>query len=240
MKKLGMALVCGLVLGTSISAQVRTEIATSLTNNATSRVTRTRIVKAATAPAKAEAALPLAKSVASTADQASTQTYRVGVGDVLDIQIADSPSTKSTLYTVTAEGLVDYPLVSGTVPVVGVTTQVVAARLKANIKVLNNPEVQVSVRDYTSHTVRVIGFVGSPGEKVLRREAVPLYVVLSQSLPLAEAASVTITRKGTPPIEVDLHDPSAANHLIVAGDLIKVSDRSLAKSMVAATVLQKY
>jgi hypothetical protein len=71
----------------------------------------------------------------------------------------------------------------------------------------------------------------------LRREAVPLYVVLSQSLPLQDAASITIIRKGTSPIEVDLNDPCAANLLVVTGDVIKVSDRSLLKSNPSLSVL---
>jgi protein involved in polysaccharide export with SLBB domain len=257
MKKLGIALIGGLVLSTGISAQVRSGMAANLVaNNVHPNGTRPRIVSAS---AKTEDAAPVAKtsetkarpaanpsqttaslmtkSVAAANEQALTQTYRVGVGDVLDIQLPNSLNTRSTLYTVSFDGLVDYPLAAGAVPVVGVTTEVIAARLKANIKVLNNPDVKVSVRDYASHTVKVIGFVASPGEKVLRREAVPLYVVLAQATPLADAASVTITRKGSPSIALDLNDPNANNQLIIAGDLIKVSDRNLARSNPSVSVL---
>jgi hypothetical protein len=255
MKKLGIALIGGLALSTSISAQVRPGMTANLVaNNVQPNGTRPRIVGSESAPGKTEDAAPvtktgeakarpaaspgqttaslLIKSVAAANEQAMTQTYRVGVGDVLDIQLPDSLNTRSTLYTVSPDGLVDYPLAACAIPAVGATTEVIAARLKANIKVLNNPDVKVSVRDYVSHTVKIIGFVGSPGDRVLRREAVPLYVVLSQSLPLADAASVTITRKGSPPIALDLNDPNANNQLIVAGDLIKVSDRSLASTTI--------
>src|SRR6266496_285132 len=44
-----------------------------------------------------------------------TQSYRVGVGDVLDIQLPASPTTESTLFTVLPGGLLDYPLVGNPV-----------------------------------------------------------------------------------------------------------------------------
>lgn len=152
----------------------------------------------------------------------STQIYRVGVGDILDIQIPDSLNTRSTLYTITADGLLDYPLAGRAFPVSGLTTEAIAARLKAAIKVLNNPPIIVKVRDYASHTVNVIGFVSLPGAKVLRREAVPLYVVLAEAMPLSEAGSVAVVRNGQEAFVANLRDTNAASQLVISGDVIKV------------------
>jgi len=154
---------------------------------------------------------------------ALTQTYRVGVGDILDIQLPDSLSTKSTLYTVLEGGLLDYPLAQGPLLIGGLTTEAIAARLRTSIKVLDNPSVSVKVRDYASHAVNVIGFVGIPGAKLLRREAVPLYVVLSEAMPMSDATSATLIRAGRSGEVVDLRDTNAMSQLVVAGDVIKVS-----------------
>jgi protein involved in polysaccharide export with SLBB domain len=154
--------------------------------------------------------------------------YRVGVGDILDIQIQDSMSTRSTLYTVLEGGVLDYPLASASLPVAGLTTEAIAERLSSSIKVLNNPPVTVKVRDFASHTVSVIGFVGLPGTKVLRREAVPMYVILSESMPLVEATTATVMRDGKTAFVVNLKDSNALNQLLQDGDLIRVSGNATA------------
>jgi protein involved in polysaccharide export with SLBB domain len=156
----------------------------------------------------------------------STQVYKLGVGDVLDIQLPGSPNENSTLFTVLEGGLVDYPLASKPVAVGGLTTAEAAAHLRASIKVLENPVVVVKVRDYASHRVSINGFVAAPGVKALRREAVPLYVVLSEALVLPEAAMVTIVRKGQAAIAVKLADTNASSTLVTAGDVIRVSTES--------------
>jgi protein involved in polysaccharide export with SLBB domain len=154
---------------------------------------------------------------------ALTQLYRVGVGDILDIQISENPGRSSTLFTVQDGGMLDYPLAGGAVAVSGMTTAEVARVLKQQIKYFSNPTVLVKVRDYSSHSVTINGFVVSPGQKILRREAVPLYVVLSEAMPLPEASQAVIIRKGRAPIVIKLADTKSASTLVVAGDLIRVS-----------------
>lgn len=153
----------------------------------------------------------------------SSQIYRVGVRDVLDIQLADNPSRNSTLFTVLDDGALEYPLAGNPIVVDGMTTAEIAALLRQRIKIFDNPSVVVSVRDYASHTVNISGFVAAPGTKVLRREAVPLYTLLAEALILPEAARATITRQGRAPIVVDLKDTTLSATLVVPGDVIKVS-----------------
>lgn len=174
---------------------------------------------------------PAASAItAPTTSTAPTQTYRVGIGDILDIQLPDSISTRSTLYTVTAGGFLDYPLVGAPLQIAGLTTDAIAQRLRASIKVLDNPQINVKVRDYASHTVNVIGFVSLPGSKVLRREAVPLYVVIAEAMPLGEATNVTVVRNGRDIATVNLRDQNAMNQLVVANDTLKVSGGSVSAS----------
>lgn len=157
-----------------------------------------------------------------------TQVYRVGSGDVLDIQIAAASSGRSTLFTVLEDGALEYPLAGDPIIVGGLTTNEIAALLRQRIKIFDNPIVTVGVRDYASHAVSVSGFVAAPGTKTLRREAVPLYTMLAEALILPEAARATITREGVAPIVVDLKDPKSAATLIVPGDAIKVSGQPAA------------
>ncbi len=154
---------------------------------------------------------------------APTQVYRVGVRDVLDIQLDQLASKSSTLFTVLPGGMLEYPLAGGPFPVSGMTTSEIAALLRQRIKIFDNPNVAVTVRDYASHAVTVSGFVAAPGTKLLRREAVPLYTVLAEALILPEAARATITRQGRYPLVIDLKDASLSATLVIPGDTIRVS-----------------
>ena len=165
-------------------------------------------------------AAPNTNTAASTAP---TQVYRIGVRDVLDIQLVGHSGKDSTLFTVVEGGVLEYPLAGGPIAAVGMTTSEVAALLRQRIKILENPNVAVKVRDYASHPVTITGFVAAPGVKNLRREAVPLYTLLAEALIIPEAARATITRQGRNPIVVDLKDSNLASTLVLPGDVIKVS-----------------
>jgi polysaccharide export outer membrane protein len=180
-----------------------------------------RLRRTETVAAESDSAKKIPAKVSVTA--ASTQIYRVGPGDVLDIQLADYPSRNSTLFTVLPDGVLEYPLAGSPFVVGGMTTVEIAALLKQRIKIFENPKVKVDVRDYASHAVTIVGFVSAPGTKILRREAVPLYTMLAEALVLPEAARATITRPGAPPIVVDLKDPRLSATLVVPGDGIKVT-----------------
>ena len=158
-----------------------------------------------------------------TSAATSTQVYRVGPGDVLDIQLTDNPGRNSTLFTVLDDGVLEYPLAGNPVVVGGMTTPEIASLLRQRIKIFDNPQVKVDVRDYASHAVTISGFVAAPGTKILRREAMPLYTVLAEALVLPEAARATIAREGVAPIVVDLKDPNLSATLVVPGDVIKVT-----------------
>ena len=161
-------------------------------------------------------------SSAATSPNALHQIYRVGIGDVLDVKLPDMPTAKSTLFTVLDGGLLDYPLSSAPVRVAGLTAEEIAEQLRVRIKVLDNPRVVVKVRDYSSHSVIVTGFVLDPGARFLRREAAPLYAVLAEAQPRPEAVRVTITRSGAAVINIELKDQNSMGTLVLPGDMIKV------------------
>jgi polysaccharide export outer membrane protein len=156
-----------------------------------------------------------------------TSVYRVGVGDVLDIRLLnDKDPRQSTLYTVLAGGALEYPLLHDPVTVAGMTTDELAAQLIAELRhrgVFQHPQVRVSVREYASHAVLVSGLAGDPGTKILRREAIPLYVVVAEAQPKPEAGrAVVISHATGKATSVDLGDAAGLNTLVQAGDVVNL------------------
>ncbi|HJT67934.1 MAG TPA: polysaccharide biosynthesis/export family protein [Pyrinomonadaceae bacterium] len=157
-----------------------------------------------------------------------TEIYRVGVGDVLDIRLLNSPNNRSTLFTVMPGGAIDLPVAGGAIPVSGQTTDEIQARIAKELKrraVDDKAQVSVGVRQYVSHSVMVTGLVVNPGTRFLRREAVPLYVVLSEAQLRNDAGRVVIMRDGTNGDPLELSDPQTLNVTVQSGDLITVSNK---------------
>src|SRR5215212_2695274 len=160
---------------------------------------------------------------AAAKESALTKIYRVGPNDVLDIRINDNAS-ESTLFTITASGLLEHPMLGEPLPAGGLTTDEISSRFENELKrraLLDKPKVSVGVRDYASHTILVSGLVKDSGTKILRREAIPLYVVVADAQPLPEAARVTVLRnESNQTFDVELADSSEMNLLVRPGDVI--------------------
>jgi protein involved in polysaccharide export with SLBB domain len=160
----------------------------------------------------------------AAADELSlTKTYRVGPGDVLDVRLKETES-QSTLFTVNASGLLEYPLLTDAMHVSGLTAEEISRSIETELRrqqLAANPKVIVGVRDYASHTILVSGLVKDPGTKILRREAIPLYVVVADAQPLPEAAKVTVIRnESKQTFEIELTQAQDMNILIRSGDVI--------------------
>jgi polysaccharide export outer membrane protein len=175
-------------------------------------------------PATEKAPEPSAEvNAAANEELALTKIYRVGPNDVLDIRINDSAS-QSTLFTITASGLLEHPMLAEPLAVAGLTVEEIGAKLESELKrraLLDNPKVAVGVRDYASHTILVSGLVKDSGTKILRREAIPLYVVVADAQPLPEAARATVLRnESNQTFEIDLAQASEMSLLVRPGDVI--------------------
>jgi polysaccharide export outer membrane protein len=183
-----------------------------------------------TTPAKDEPTAAAGETIAASSEPPATSLYRIGVGDVLDIRLLNAPTSRSTLFTVMSGGLIEYPLVGGSFTVAGLTTDEIGARLSAELKrrgLDGNSQVVVGVRDYTSHAVIVSGLVNYPGTKVLRREAVPLYVIVAEAQLRPDASRAVIMRSSESIPINDLTDPMSLNVLVKPGDVITISARQL-------------
>lgn len=159
----------------------------------------------------------------SNDDTALTRIYRIGPNDVLDVRVVDSATAESTLFTVTPAGLLEHPLLPEAMHVGGLTVEEVTTRIQSDLKrrALDSTKVTVGIRDYASHTILVSGLVKDSGTKILRREAIPLYVVVADAQPLPEAARVTVMRNESNQLfDIELTEVSEMNLLVRPGDVV--------------------
>lgn len=187
----------------------------------------TRVAMNATpASSVKEAGSPVVSTLPSTEELRLTKIYRVGPNDVLDVRLNTS-GQESTLYTVTPTGLLEHPLLTEPMPVAGLTVEEIASKFEEDLRkraIIEDPKANIGVRDYASHALLVSGHVKEGGTKYLRREAIPLYVVVADAQPLPEAAKVTVVRNDLQQIfEIDLNQATEMNFLVRSGDVITLS-----------------
>jgi polysaccharide biosynthesis/export protein len=89
--------------------------------------------------------------------------YRVGPNDLIDIEVFEMDNLKRTV-RVNAAGAISLPLI-GQVPVAGLTSQEVEERIAARYseKYLQNPQVSVFIKEFTSERITIEGAVAHPG-----------------------------------------------------------------------------
>ncbi len=157
---------------------------------------------------------------ANTSAMSPTEIYKVGIGDILFINIQNSPKS-STYYTVLNDGTLDFPLAGEMFAVSGMLTEEIEDLLKEKIKLYENPQVSVKVREYASHSISVLGLVERAGEKKIQREAVPLFVVRAEAIVSPKATQANIRRAGANSELIDLSDPKSENVLVFPGDIVE-------------------
>ena len=164
-----------------------------------------------------------------TADEGLTKIYRVGPGDVLDVRLTDGVPAQSTLFTVSAAGFLEHAELSTPIRSAGLTVDDIAARIEEDLKQrssIKNPRVSVAVEEYISHTILVSGLVKEPGTKSLKREGIPLFVVIADAQPLPEAGRVSVQRNASnESFLIDLSETSALKMLVRPGDVVSLLER---------------
>lgn len=178
---------------------------------------------------------------ASEANVSPAEIYKIGIGDILFIGLQNAPSKETNYFTVLQDGTIDYPLAGEMVSVTGLTTEETEDLLKEKIKLYENPQVSVKVREYNSHAYTVLGMVEKSGEKFLQREAVPLFVVRAEAMVEPKADRAIIKRKNSDEQTVDLKEQKSAETLVFPGDIVEfVAGESTKTSEKAAETAQFY
>lgn len=181
----------------------------------------------------AQKTLDIAKK-ASTVAAMPTEIYKVGTGDVLFINIQNAPAKTANYFTVLTDGTIDYPLAGAAVSVVGMTTDDIEELLAEKIKLYENPQVSVKMREYSSHVINVLGLVEKAGEKYLQREAIPLYVIRAEAVVQSKANGITIKRANSTTEKIDMKDPKYEEILVFPGDIVEFTSTTEADSTTAS------
>ncbi len=151
-----------------------------------------------------------------------TENYVVGPGDILLVSMQNDAKA-STYYTVLSDGTIDYPLAGEMVAVSGLTTDEIEEVLASKIKIYENPEVSVKVREFNSHRVTVSGLVENSGERPIQREAVPLFVIRADAVVDPKADSVSVRRANGKSEQYLLKGSDWETILVASGDIVEFS-----------------
>lgn len=176
-------------------------------------------------------------SFSLSAAEKDKQEYLLGAGDVIKINIYSNPDL-ATEARVTVGGAITFPLL-GEVKVAGdsvATAEKKIAKLLERGGYLKDPQVNISVVQYQSQSVSILGEVYKPGKYVLDQS-----LRLAEALALAGGANgngseiVTIIKEvngATVKRDYDLRDlfknaDQASNPSISSGDIIYISSREV-------------
>jgi protein involved in polysaccharide export with SLBB domain len=164
---------------------------------------------------------------ASVKSRPLTETYKVGVKDVLLISFKTAKLQNTTYVTVLEDGTIDYPLAGGNVNVENATLEEIQDFLREKVilkdkeKETENLELIVKVREAASHNIKVIGLVEKSGDKTIQRDAVPLFVVKAEAIVDLRATQVVIHRIDGKVEKFDLKDLNTDDTLIYPNDIIE-------------------
>lgn len=150
-----------------------------------------------------------------------TTIYKIGIGDVLIVNLKNTTNAAGD-YMVREDGTIDLPLVAKPLLIAGQTPEEAAKTIAAGITLYSDARVEVRVREFRSHRIKVIGLVEISGPYSLKREALPLYVIRADVRVHPSATSIIVRRNNSDLIAtLDLRAPDTENLLIYPGDSIE-------------------
>ncbi len=114
--------------------------------------------------------------------------YTLGPDDVVEITVMRHPEF-SGVYPINLEGKIQYKFI-GDIDVSGLTKKKLEAKIKNIIsRFVINPEVNVTILEYKSKVIYVVGEVGRPGKYYMRADSIPVReAVVAAGLPTLAAA----------------------------------------------------
>ena len=161
----------------------------------------------------------------------------LGIDDVIEVRVYLEPSLTGE-YTVDSDGNIAFPLL-GTVKVLGLAPGQVGTTLTARLRegYLNDPQVSISVLEFNSRQISVLGEVKSPG-RYLYREGMTLIqaiaeaggttreaVLSSMQVTRTQLASTQQTRYEVPFRDITLGRQS--DFALLPGDVIVVQESAV-------------
>ena len=152
---------------------------------------------------------PASQTVSADKEHA---TYVLGPQDVVTIHATNAPDLSEKPFRLDGDGELSLPMV-GRIHAGGLTPQQLEVEVTKRLKVyLEEPEVTVSVTEFKSEPVSILGAVGSPGVHQLEGQKTLLEMLaLAGGLKPEAGATVTITRRleyGRVPVLGAVDDPT--------------------------------
>jgi polysaccharide export outer membrane protein len=199
-------------------------------------MTRTILVLAFLAgslqPLSAQTIMPVdARVAANVSSIPVAHALQISAGDLLDVSVFDTPEL-STKNRVDEHGAITLPL-SGVIPVAGLTAEQAGEAIETRLRsanILKQPHVSVTVEQYTTQGVTVLGEIKNPGVYPLLGAHGLLDIVSAAGGVTPNAGkAITITHRDEPDkpvtIQMDSHPGSSAsfNVDLRPGDTVMVS-----------------
>lgn len=144
----------------------------------------------------------------------SVEDYRIGAQDLLELQVFGISELNRTV-RVNSRGFISLPLI-GMIQAAGLTSEQLESSLaeKLSKTYLQNPQVSVFIKEYTSQRVTVEGAVKKPGVYPLKGRT-----TLLQTLAIAEGLTSVADANG---IKIFRSDPQTGNRTALTFDLEKI------------------
>lgn len=157
-------------------------------------------------------AVILLLSAGLAAEDQNRTTYILGPSDVVTVHALNAPDISDKPFRLDADGDVKLPMV-GRIHAGGQTVEQLEAEITKRLKVyLEQPEVTVSIADFRSQPVSILGEVATPGVHQLEGQKTLLEILAVAGGLRPEAGStVTITRRleyGRIPVPGAADDPT--------------------------------
>lgn len=138
--------------------------------------------------AQAKPAETAKTEITSNAQYFDSLRYTLGPEDVIEIIVMRHPEFSGT-YPINQEGKIQYKFV-GDIEVTGLTKKELEEKIKKIISMyIIDPEVNITITEYKSKIIYVLGEVGTPGKYYIKSDTIPVReVVVNAGLPTLAAA----------------------------------------------------
>ena len=204
-------------------------------------------------------ALVSAFALGQTKPTVSVENYKVGPGDVLDINVSENQILSRNGVKVSNRGTIQLPMVDSDISVACKTERELADQIRDTYtKYLKEPHVVVSVQQVNAAPIAMIGAVTAPGRFQLQRPVRVLDLLTLVNGPTEKAGStIEILRNLSTPycqdstlvfpqdngdalITLSLSDTlrgvEQANPYVNAGDVVRVIEANISQAYVTGSV----
>jgi polysaccharide biosynthesis/export protein len=171
---------------------------------------------------------------------AYSSEYKIGRQDVIRVDVVGEPDLSQEL-TVSEKGAISYAMF-GEVGVEQLTVSELTEKIRKLLvekKILTQPNVSVSVKEYRSQAVTILGEVRTPGKIFLKGSEVLLDVVVQAGGLTPGAGEIDISRSGSEGhnvIAIGSADLMKDRTSVVSGDVIFVRNKPVEQVFVSGDV----